>query len=145
MSEINKGRRKMLIAAGALAAAFLVDGISRKVGAAERITENVEPQDPQEPQHHQGGPGAGRPASPNKAVYVSKNCNVNTKKENCGKCAQVCPKKAITMVAKPKNKKLQIPVISDDLCIGCGKCVRTCPATPKALEIWNKKTNKKLM
>jgi ferredoxin len=145
MSEINKGRRKMLIAAGALAAAFLVDGISRKVGAAERITENVEPQDPQEPQHHQGGHGACRPASPNKAVYVSKNCNVNTKKENCGKCAQVCPKKAITMVAKPKNKKLQIPVISDDLCIGCGKCVRTCPATPKALEIWNKKTNKKLM
>ena len=145
MSEINKGRRKMLIAAGALAAAFLVDGISRKVGAAERIAENTKSQDFQEPQNQHSGPGAKRPASPNKAVYVSKNCNVNIKRENCGKCAEVCPKKAITMVANPKNKKLQIPAISDNLCIGCGKCVRICPATPKALEIWNKQTNKKLM
>jgi ferredoxin len=145
MSEINKGRRKMLIAAGALAAAFLVDGISRKVGAAERIAENAEPKGLQEPQYLQDGPGADRPASPNKAVYVSKNCNVNIKKENCGKCAEICPKKAITMVANPKNNKLQIPAISDNFCIGCGKCVRICPATPKALEIWNKQTNKKLM
>lgn len=144
MSEINKGRRKMLIAAGALAAAMLVDGFERKVSAAERIAQNAEPQDPQEPQNHPAGPGT-RPASPNKAVYVSKNCNVNVKKESCGKCAEVCPKKAITMVANPKNKKLKIPAINDDLCIGCGKCVRVCPATPKALEIWNKKTNKKLM
>lgn len=144
MSEINKGRRKMLIAAGALAAALLVDGIDRKVNAAQRAAENAMPQEPQNQGPRQGGP-QGRPASPNKAVYVSKNCNVNIKKESCGKCAEVCPKKAITMVAAPKNKKLQIPSISDDLCIGCGKCVRICPAAPKAMEIWNKQANKKLM
>ncbi len=50
------------------------------------------------------------------------NCN------GCGKCVNVCPVEAMTLVsannpAKPKMKKAKL---DEDICLGCGICVRTC-------------------
>jgi len=50
------------------------------------------------------------------------NCN------GCGKCVNVCPVEAMTLVSsnnpnKPKMKKARL---NEDLCLGCGVCVRTC-------------------
>jgi len=46
----------------------------------------------------------------------------------CGKCVNVCPVEAMTLVSsndpnKPKMKKAKI---DEDICLGCGVCVRTC-------------------
>jgi len=50
------------------------------------------------------------------------NCN------GCGKCVNVCPVEAMTLVSandpnKPKKKKARL---SDDICLGCGVCVHVC-------------------
>jgi ferredoxin len=46
----------------------------------------------------------------------------------CGKCVNVCPVEAMTLVsannpAKPKMKKAKV---NEDICLGCGVCVRNC-------------------
>jgi ferredoxin len=46
----------------------------------------------------------------------------------CGKCVNVCPVEAMTLVSannpnKPKMKKARV---NEDICLGCGVCVRTC-------------------
>jgi ferredoxin len=51
-----------------------------------------------------------------------KNCN------GCGKCVNVCPVEAMTLVsvndpAKPNMKKAKL---NEDICLGCGVCVRSC-------------------
>ena len=38
----------------------------------------------------------------------------------CGKCARVCPQKAITV----ENK---LAVADEALCTGCGQCAEACP------------------
>ena len=43
----------------------------------------------------------------------------------CGACAQVCPKKCISMVADQEG--FLYPVIADKQCVGCGKCSSICP------------------
>ncbi len=50
------------------------------------------------------------------------NCN------GCGKCVNVCPIEAISLVsahdpAKPKAKKA---LVNEDVCLGCGVCARMC-------------------
>ncbi len=50
------------------------------------------------------------------------NCN------GCGKCVNVCPVEAMTLVSannpdKPKMKKARL---NEDVCLGCGVCVRVC-------------------
>jgi len=50
------------------------------------------------------------------------NCN------GCGKCVNVCPVEAMTLVSannpdKPKMKKARL---NEDICLGCGVCVRVC-------------------
>jgi ferredoxin len=66
------------------------------------------------------------------AVWVEKNCVVNTDGVRCGNCARHCPVGAILMVPKDKNdpESLQIPVVNTERCIGCGACEHLCPARP---------------
>lgn len=50
------------------------------------------------------------------------NCN------GCGKCVNVCPVEAMTLVSansnsKPKVKKARL---NEDICLGCGLCVKVC-------------------
>ncbi|MCX6224139.1 MAG: 4Fe-4S dicluster domain-containing protein [Bacteroidia bacterium] len=53
----------------------------------------------------------------------------------CGKCADVCPVEAMTMVSandphKPKKKKARL---NPEICLGCALCVRVC--TPKSIRL----------
>lgn len=66
------------------------------------------------------------------AVWVARNCIVNTDGVSCGNCARHCPSGAITMVPKDANdeKSLKIPVVNTERCIGCGACENLCPARP---------------
>jgi ferredoxin len=50
------------------------------------------------------------------------NCN------GCGKCVDICPVEAMTLVSsnnphKPKSKKA---LLNEDTCLGCGLCVKVC-------------------
>ncbi|HSO28544.1 MAG TPA: 4Fe-4S dicluster domain-containing protein [Candidatus Sulfomarinibacteraceae bacterium] len=54
----------------------------------------------------------------------------------CGKCANVCPVEAMTLVSandphKPQKRKA---VLNADLCLGCGVCTRVCPTKGMWLE-----------
>ncbi len=66
------------------------------------------------------------------AVWIQKNCVVNTDGVECGNCARHCPAGAIQMVERdpgtPDSPK--IPVINTERCIGCGACENLCPARP---------------
>ena len=66
------------------------------------------------------------------AVWVEKNCVVNTDHVSCGNCARHCPTGAIQMVPKDANdpKSLKIPAINTERCIGCGACENLCPSRP---------------
>ena len=66
------------------------------------------------------------------AVWIAKNCIVNTDGQKCGNCARHCPTGAIQMVPKDANdpKSLQIPVVNTERCIGCGACENLCPSRP---------------
>jgi Fe-S-cluster-containing hydrogenase component 2 len=51
-----------------------------------------------------------------------------SKCNGCGRCVNVCPVEAMTLVSandpnKPKMKKARL---NQDLCLGCGVCVRNC-------------------
>ncbi|HKK91702.1 MAG TPA: 4Fe-4S dicluster domain-containing protein [Desulfobacteraceae bacterium] len=53
----------------------------------------------------------------------------------CGKCVEICPVMAMTLVSannpeKPKQKKARL---NADICLGCGICIRVCPASSIAL------------
>ena len=47
----------------------------------------------------------------------------------CGKCVEVCPVKAISLVTAndPARPRLKKAVVDEALCLGCGLCVRACP------------------
>ncbi|MCM1164368.1 MAG: 4Fe-4S dicluster domain-containing protein [Muribaculaceae bacterium] len=48
----------------------------------------------------------------------------------CVKCAEVCPKEAITLSEIPTRGDRKFPTVNPTLCIGCGKCQYVCPARP---------------
>lgn len=66
------------------------------------------------------------------AVWIKKNCIVNSDGVNCGNCARHCPTGAIQMVASDPemSDSPKIPVINTERCTGCGACENLCPARP---------------
>jgi len=46
----------------------------------------------------------------------------------CGKCVNVCPVEAMTLVSQndPHHPKLKKAKLDEDACLGCGVCVRAC-------------------
>lgn len=78
------------------------------------------------------------------AVWIRKNCVPVADGKPCGNCASHCPAGAITMVpldgaggaeeeqgqGRGEPRRLMIPVVNEELCIGCGACENLCPARP---------------
>ncbi len=66
------------------------------------------------------------------AVWIGKNCLINTDGITCGNCARHCPNGAIQMMMKNPNDDYspKIPVVDTTRCIGCGMCESVCPARP---------------
>lgn len=66
------------------------------------------------------------------AVWIRKNCIPVRDGQACGNCERHCPTGAIQMVALEDGgkKKLKIPVVNTERCIGCGACENLCPARP---------------
>jgi ferredoxin len=61
---------------------------------------------------------------------VSEVCN------GCGKCVNICPVEAMTLVSandphKPNKRRAKL---DEDVCLGCGVCVRVCPTKGILLE-----------
>jgi formate hydrogenlyase subunit 6/NADH:ubiquinone oxidoreductase subunit I len=46
----------------------------------------------------------------------------------CGKCVEICPVEAMTLVSAndPKKPKKKVAVLNKDICLGCGLCVKAC-------------------
>jgi ferredoxin len=46
----------------------------------------------------------------------------------CGKCVNVCPVEAMTLVSahNPQKPRMKVARLNEDLCLGCGVCVRSC-------------------
>ncbi len=66
------------------------------------------------------------------AKFIKENCVVHTDNNACGACAEHCPTRAVEMVDYPNllNKKLKIPEMRPEYCIGCGGCEYACPTRP---------------
>ncbi|MBO4350973.1 MAG: 4Fe-4S dicluster domain-containing protein, partial [Proteobacteria bacterium] len=59
-------------------------------------------------------------------------CLVTAEGIKCGNCARHCPNGAITLVEQdgPDGKKLEVPSVDIERCIGCGACEFVCPVRP---------------
>ena len=66
------------------------------------------------------------------ARFIKENCVVYTDNTDCGACSEHCPTKAVDMVSYPNpvNKRLKIPEVKPEYCIGCGGCEHACPTKP---------------
>lgn len=63
-----------------------------------------------------------------KRDYNVSKCIPFSDKKPCGKCAEVCPTHAITIVKRTiKGESIEIPKYVQKLCIGCGACEHVCP------------------
>jgi ferredoxin len=62
-----------------------------------------------------------------KVNFIKDNCIVETEGTECGACSEHCPTKAVQMVS---YKKLHLPEIKNEYCIGCGACEFACPVKP---------------
>ncbi len=64
--------------------------------------------------------------------FIKENCVVHTDNTSCGACSEHCPTKAVDMVPfpNPANKKLVIPHVNTEICVGCGGCEHACPTKP---------------
>jgi len=72
------------------------------------------------------------------AKFIKENCIVYTDNNNCGACSEHCPTKAVNMVPylNTATKRLVIPEVNPDICVGCGACEHACPTKPyKAIYI----------
>ena len=67
-----------------------------------------------------------------KAVWIEENCIPVAKGDRCGICARSCDAKAIMMVdyTTADGRKVKVPTIDAERCIGCGECEYICPARP---------------
>jgi ferredoxin-type protein NapF len=63
-----------------------------------------------------------------KAQFIKDDCIVVSKKKDCGACSEHCPTKAVKMV--PYEKKLMVPEVDNEICVGCGACEHACPVQP---------------
>jgi ferredoxin len=61
---------------------------------------------------------------------VSEVCN------GCGKCVNICPVEAMTLVSAndPRKPNKRRAKLDEDVCLGCGVCVRVCPTKGILLE-----------
>ena len=66
------------------------------------------------------------------AKFIKENCVVYTDNTDCGACSEHCPTKAVDMAPypNPANKRLKIPEVKPEYCIGCGGCEHACPTKP---------------
>ncbi|MGD9973972.1 MAG: 4Fe-4S dicluster domain-containing protein [Desulfatirhabdiaceae bacterium] len=66
------------------------------------------------------------------AKFIKENCVVYTDSTDCGACSEHCPTKAVNMAPypNPANKRLVIPEVKPETCIGCGGCEHACPTKP---------------
>ena len=66
------------------------------------------------------------------AKFIKENCVVYTDNTNCGACSEHCPTKAVHMVPylNTPEKRLVIPQVNPDTCVGCGGCEYACPTKP---------------
>ena len=66
------------------------------------------------------------------AVWIADNCIPVTSRDKCDLCARQCPASAIQMVdhTTKDGRRVRIPAIDNERCIGCGKCEYLCPARP---------------
>ena len=65
--------------------------------------------------------------------FVREFCVVETDLTSCGACGEICPTGAIEMVhiGEGPDGALEIPVVTNDYCIGCGACQFVCPVIEK--------------
>ncbi len=65
------------------------------------------------------------------AIWIEQNCVPVANGDSCGACARHCPAEAIQMVEKEINgRRVSVPKVDAQKCIGCGKCENLCPARP---------------
>ena len=67
-----------------------------------------------------------------RAVWIAENCIPVTKGDKCGACARSCQAEAILMVdyTTSDGRKVKVPTVDVERCIGCGECEYICPARP---------------
>ncbi len=55
-------------------------------------------------------------------IVDTTNCN------GCGKCVNICPVEAMTLISanNPKKPKMKKAMLNADVCLGCGLCVKAC-------------------
>jgi ferredoxin len=68
-----------------------------------------------------------------KTNFIKENCVVYTDETACGACSEHCPTKAVNMVFY--KGKLNIPLVTQEICVGCGACEYACPTTPKSIYV----------
>jgi ferredoxin len=58
--------------------------------------------------------------------------------KGCGKCADLCPVNAISLISAddPKNDKKKKALVDEKICVGCGVCAYKCPSA--AIEMKNR-------
>lgn len=66
------------------------------------------------------------------AKSIKENFVVYTDNTDCGACSEYCPTKAVDRVpySNSANKRLKIPEVKPEYCIGCGGCKHACPTEP---------------
>lgn len=67
-----------------------------------------------------------------RAIWIAENCIPVTKGDKCGACARSCQAEAILMVdyTTSDGRKVKVPTVDAERCIGCGECEYICPARP---------------
>lgn len=76
-----------------------------------------------------------------KAKFIQENCVVETEGTDCGACSEHCPTKAVDM-KMCHGKRMLMPEVNEDICIGCGACEYACPTQPyKAIFVEGNETH----